>query len=163
MKNRYSITSIEMPTEEDHRVLFNGINQFAQSRGFNVAAGSYFFAVYDENERIVAAISGFDNFGQVEIGGLWVDVVLRGQGYGRKLVEKAEEWGFQHGCKNICVFTLKEWPVCRWYQKLGFSVEFERPGHANNSVGCYLIKKLSNCGGQTWGETNGLKKLRFKL
>jgi ribosomal protein S18 acetylase RimI-like enzyme len=142
MPLKYPITFIENPTEQDHHVIFKGINEFATSQGLNATAGSCFFAVYDENKTMVAALHGFDNFGPVEIGGLWVHEALRGQGYGRALVQKTEEWGRQNGCKFATVFTLKEWPVCAWYQKLGFKIEFERPGHANNTVGCYLIKKL---------------------
>ncbi|WP_083852155.1 GNAT family N-acetyltransferase [Legionella tunisiensis] len=91
---------------------------------------------------MIAAISGFDNFGPAEIGGLWVDERYRNQGYGKALVTKAEEWAKNKGCKAVTVFTLKDWPVYTWYQTLGFVVEYERPGHANNAIGCYLIKKI---------------------
>ncbi|MBS0635551.1 MAG: GNAT family N-acetyltransferase [Verrucomicrobia bacterium] len=141
MTLHYPITVIEQPTEHDYNVIFNGINGFARSQGLHAAAGSYFFAVYDESHIMRAAISGFDNFGCCEIGGLWVDEPLRGQGYGRALVEKAEEWARSHNCKAITVFTLKEWPAFSWYKSLGFTVEFERADHANNMTGCYLIKK----------------------
>lgn len=143
MPLKYPITFIENPTDQDHGMLFKGINEFAKSQGLDPSGGSYFFAVYDENNTMVAAISGFDNFGPVEIGGLWVDEAVRGLGYGQALVQKAQEWGRQKGCSFATVFTLKEWPAYTWYQKLGFAVEFERPGHAHNTVGCYLIKKLS--------------------
>ncbi len=143
MTSQYPIIYIENPSEQDHYgVIFNGINSFARSRGLSATAGAYFFAVYDETKTIVAAISGFDNFGPAEIGGLWVHESLRGQGYGKALVQKAEEWGRKKGCMALTVFTLKEWPAYAWYQTLGFTVEFERPGHVNNMVGCYLIKKL---------------------
>lgn len=142
MKHKYPITFIENPSEQDHTVIFDGINEYARSQGCAIGAGSYFFAVYDGEKCMIGAISGFDNFGQVEIGGLWVDKQHRGQGYGRALVQKAEEWGRKQGCKMATVFTIKEWPVFTWYLTLGFSVEFERPGHANNSIGCYLSKKI---------------------
>ena len=142
MTLKYPITFIDNPTEQDHGVLFNGINAFAVSQGLKATAGGYFFAVYDDTNTMVAAISGFDNFGPVEIGGLWVHERLRGNGYGRALVQKAEEWGRAKGCASITVFTLKQWPAYAWYQALGFTLEFERAGHANNMVGCYLIKKF---------------------
>lgn len=136
-----NIEFIENPTEEDHGAIFHGINSYAEKRGL-LGTGGYFFAVYDENKNIVAAISGFDNFGFAEIGGLWVSEIFRDKGYGKKLVEKAEEWARQKKCKAVTVFTLKDWPACVWYQKRGFEIEYERVGHANNSIGCYLIKKL---------------------
>ncbi|EKD71678.1 MAG: hypothetical protein ACD_46C00125G0002 [uncultured bacterium] len=132
---------IENPTEEHHAAIYHGINEYAVKRGFAITGG-YFFVAYDENKKIIAAISGFDNFGPAEIGGLWVDEKFRHQGYGEALVKKAEEWAKQKGCHALTVFTLKDWPACAWYQKLGFRIEYERSGHANGSVGCYLIKKI---------------------
>ncbi len=142
MALQYPITCVEHPTEDDHGAIFNGINAFACSRGLTATAGGYFFAAYDEKKSLVAAISGFDNFGPAEIGGLWVHERLRGQGYGRALVLEAENWGRLKGCSCMTVFTLKEWPAYAWYQALGFTVEFERAGHSHNMTGCYLIKKL---------------------
>ena len=137
----HSIVFIENPSEEDHGAIIQGINKYAAQLGM-AGTGGYFFAVYDENKNIIGAISGFDNFGPAEIGGLWVDERYRNHGYGKALVAKAEEWAMQKGCMAVTVFTLKDWPACIWYQKLGFIIEYERHRHANNSIGCYLIKKL---------------------
>ncbi|MBS0656400.1 MAG: GNAT family N-acetyltransferase [Verrucomicrobia bacterium] len=142
MKLKYPIIFIESPTEHDHGVIFNGINAFAVSLRLDATAGSYFFAVYDDTNTMRAALSGFDNFGVAEIGGLWIDEAFRGQGYGTALVQQAEGWAQNKGCSGITVFTLKEWPAYAWYRSLGFTVEFERTGHANNMTGCYLAKKL---------------------
>lgn len=135
------IVHIENPTENDHGAIIEGINRYAAQRGLS-ATGGYFFAVYDNNKNIIAAISGFDNFGPTEIGGLWVDEKYRKQGLGKELIAKAEQWAKQKGCKAVTVFTLKDWPVCGWYQKLGFKIEYERLDHGNNLIGCYLIKRL---------------------
>lgn len=143
MSHSSPVRLLAEPTEADYRVIFEGINQYALGRGLNAASGSYFFAAYDEHNTMVAAISGFDNFGIVEIGGLWVKDSLRGQGYGTLLLQHAEGWGRQKQCRAIAVFTLKDWPAYTWYHKQSFRLEFERSGHANNTVGCYLIKNLA--------------------
>lgn len=137
----YPVVLIENPTEEDHGVICQGIDNYAAERGLS-GTGGYFYVARDETNQIIAAISGFDNFGPAEIGGLWVDERFRKQGYGKALVDKAEAWAKLKGCHAVTVFTLKDWPVCAWYQRLGFVVEYERPGHANQSVGCYLVKYL---------------------
>ncbi|MBN9286878.1 MAG: hypothetical protein BGO43_05015 [Gammaproteobacteria bacterium 39-13] len=137
----HPIVLIENPSENDYAVIHHGINEYAAHYGL-AGTGGYFFAVYDENKKAIAAISGFDNFGPAEIGGLWVDEDYRNQGYGKALVEKAQDWAMVKGCNALTVFTLKNWPACVWYQKLGFIIEHERPGHANNSIGCYLIKNF---------------------
>ena len=134
------VVYIDSPSEEFHSIIYKGINEYASKRGLE-GTGGYFYVVYDEG-KVIAAISGFDNFGPAEIGGLWVDEKYRGQGYGKLLVESAQSWAKQKGCKAVTVFTLKDWPVCDWYQKLGFTIEFERPEHRNGLIGCYLIKKI---------------------
>lgn len=135
------IVFIENPTEEDHGIIYQGINEYAAERQL-AGTGGYFFAAYDDHKKAIAAISGFDNFGPAEIGGLWVDKHYRNKGYGKALVENAETWARAKGCFALTVFTLKDWPACAWYQKMGFVIEYERNGHANDSIGCYLIKKL---------------------
>jgi len=137
----FQIIKIDHPSEEDHGIIHYGMNEYAAQYGMS-GTGGYFFAVYDAANKMIAAISGFDNFGPVEIGGLWVAEQYRNQGYGKALVSKAEMWGREKGCKAITVFTIKNWPACQFYQKLGFNIEYERPGHAQGSIGCYMIKQL---------------------
>lgn len=137
----FPIVLIEEPTEDHHAVIFNGINEYAASRNLT-GTGAYFFVVYDENKNIIAAISGFDNFGYAEIGGLWVHEKYRTHGYGKALVDKAEEWAKQKSCAGLTLFTLKDWPACSWYQHLGFEIEFDRINHRNHSIGSYLIKQF---------------------
>lgn len=135
------IVFIENPTEEDHGVICQGINRYAAQLGY-ADTGGYFYAIYNEHKQIIAAISGFDNFGPGEIGGLWVDERYRHQGYGKALIKKAEDWALAKGCTAVTVFTLKDWPVCDWYQRLGFVIEYERQHHGHHASGCYLIKRL---------------------
>lgn len=142
MAFHYTVKEIARPTEEDHAVIFNGINHYAKAVGFNAAGGAYFFAAYAEDQSIIAAISGFDNFGYAEIGGLWVQESMRGRGIGAALLDKVACWAKGKRCCGLTVFTLKEWPAFDWYEKQGFQVEYERPGHANNSIGCYLIRTI---------------------
>lgn len=140
-KKMLSIVQVENPNEEDHGFIYHGMNEYAATYGMN-GTGGFFFAAYDETKQIISAISGFDNFGPADIGGLFVSEKYRGQGYGKKLVSMAEDWAKEKGCPAITVFTIKDWPAFEFYQKLGFNIEYERPGHAKGCVGCYLIKKF---------------------
>ncbi len=141
MQMQRPIIFIENPTEDDHAIIINGINEYAAQFDLD-NTNPYFFVIKNENSEVIAAISGFNNFGPTEIGGLWVDEKFRGQGYGKALVEAAAARAKDTGSSALTVFTLKNWPVCAWYQRLGFRIEYERNGHANGGVGCYLIKQL---------------------
>lgn len=137
------IVKIENPSEEEYGVIYHGMKEYAAQYGMQ-GTGGYFFVAYDENKKIIAAISGFDNFGPAEIGGLFVAEKYRNQGYGKALVMKAEEWGRAKGCKAVTVFTIKNWPAFKFYQNLGFKIEYERKGHAQGTIGCYLMKQLED-------------------
>ncbi|MCE0722951.1 MULTISPECIES: hypothetical protein [Legionella] len=65
----HPIVFIENPSEEDHGAICKGIDQYAAQIGL-AGTGGYFYAAYDAHHNIIAAISGFDNFGPAEIGGL---------------------------------------------------------------------------------------------
>lgn len=75
------IVFIENPSEKEHGAIYHGMNNYAAQHGMS-GTGGYFFAAFDENKNIIAAISGFDNFGPTEIGGLWVEEKFRNQGFG---------------------------------------------------------------------------------
>ncbi|MGE3319483.1 MAG: GNAT family N-acetyltransferase [Candidatus Berkiella sp.] len=100
-----SVVYIESPTEDFYTIIHQGINEYASKRGLE-GTGGYFYVVYDES-KVIAAISGFDNFGPAEIGGLWVDEKYRDQGYGKALVERAQEWAKLKGCKAMTVLPLR--------------------------------------------------------
>lgn len=56
MTLKFPVVYIENPGDKEHGAMFNGINNFACSRGLDTTAGSYFFAVYDDNKNIVESI-----------------------------------------------------------------------------------------------------------
>jgi GNAT superfamily N-acetyltransferase len=99
------------------------------------------FFVRDEKNEIVAGISGWTWAQACQITGLWVHPSLRGQGYGEKLLEAAEQEARTCGCTVIMLDTYSfQAPV--FYQKHGYELAFQLqdfpPGHQYN----LLTKRL---------------------
>ncbi len=73
---------------------------------------------------------------------LFVPDHLRGQGTGRKLMERAEEVAREHGCVGIWLDTFT-FQAPGFYQKLGYTVFGEISNYPPGSSRFFLHKHLS--------------------
>ena len=100
------------------------------------------FFIRDEQQEIVAGLSGWTWAKACQIQTLWVHESLRGQGYGERLLQAAEEEARARGCQIIFLESYSfQAPV--FYQKHGYQLAYQiedfPPGHEYN----FLIKRLS--------------------
>tara|TARA_B000000460_G_C21277944_1_gene290429 strand:- start:28 stop:264 length:237 start_codon:yes stop_codon:yes gene_type:complete len=72
---------------------------------------------------------------------LWLSATARGQGSGRQLIGKAEDFARELGCENALVETTS-WQAKPFYEKNGYvlmgTLEGRPKGHASH----YLTKSL---------------------
>lgn len=100
-------------------------------------------AVFVRNEQgeIVAGISGYTWAGMCEIQFVWVHAEARRQGYGRRLLQAAEQEARERGCR-IVILGSYSFQAPEFYRKHGYEVVGRiddcPPGHANY----YLMKRL---------------------
>jgi len=129
------------PTTGETRLFGQGLHQHAVERlprdGFNPVA----VFVRNDNDEILGSVSGYLNWNWLQISLLWVDASLRGQSFGRQLMEKLEVTGEEKGCAWAHVDTFS-FQARRFYEALGYKVfatldDFP-PGHARH----YLKKRL---------------------
>jgi GNAT superfamily N-acetyltransferase len=99
------------------------------------------FMIRNEGEQIVAGISGWTWAQACEISRLWVHSSSRGQGYGRRLLESAEQEAQARGCKVIFLSSYS-FQAPGFYQKNGYELAYQLndfpPGHQY----CFLVKRL---------------------
>jgi GNAT superfamily N-acetyltransferase len=128
-----------IPTAEELQFLEDRIYEFNSSRTGQDDAK--LFAVYVRNNRqeIVAGISGWTWARACEIRDLWVHPDWRGQGYGRSLLESAEQEARDRRCKVILIISYN-FQAPAFYQKCGYELAWQLkdfpPGHQN----CFLVK-----------------------
>jgi GNAT superfamily N-acetyltransferase len=141
MNNNYHITK-SIPTSEEVRFLEDRLYEYNRDRTAQDDGQLFAFFLRDDNQEIVAGLSGWTWAQACEIQALWVHSAWRGQGCGRALLASAEQEARAHGCKVILIGSYS-FQAPAFYQKCGYELAWQLndfpPGHQH----CYLIKRLS--------------------
>lgn len=100
------------------------------------------FVLRDENQKILGGITGTIFWYHLHIDFLWVDESLRGQGYGKELLTKIEEFAIENNCRLIQLDTFS-FQAPDFYQKFGYEVigivdDFP----TKDSKQYYLVKRM---------------------
>jgi GNAT superfamily N-acetyltransferase len=135
------VESTHQPRDEDVQFLDDRINEHNMVR---TGRRDYLpLAVFQrgEHNEIIAGLYGYTWAGWLEIRLVWVRDDLRGQGYGRRLVEAAEAEARIRGCKHIWLdsFTFQ---APAFYQKLGYEVFGTLAGFPPPDDRVFLTKTL---------------------
>ena len=129
----------EQPAARDLEFVEAQINHYnmTQVGAFDGRALAIF--VRNEQQAIVAGLSGYTWAGMCEIQFLWVHPNLRAQGYGGQLLAAAEEAARARGC-SIVILGTYSFQAPAFYQKRGYqvvgSIDDCPPRHTN-----YYLKK----------------------
>ena len=100
------------------------------------------YVLRDEENRILGGITGTIFWYHLHIDFLWVDESLRGEGYGKELLAKIEDFARENNCKLIQLDTFS-FQAPNFYQKFGYEVVGiikEHPTIENQQY--YLSKRL---------------------
>ena len=130
----------DQPAEQDLEFLEDQINRYniAQVGAFDARRLAIF--VRDEQQSILAGITGYTWAGMCEIQFLWVAAELRGQGYGGRLLAAAEQEARARGCQ-IIVLNSYSFQAPGFYGQRGYSLVGQidncPPNHSN-----YYFKKM---------------------
>ncbi len=99
------------------------------------------FVIRDDRQEIVAGVSGWTWGGACEIRDLWVSAGLRGQGYGKVLLDAAEQEARGRGCRVVLLSSFS-FQAPAFYLKNGYEQFYELadfpPGHRYS----FLVKRL---------------------
>lgn len=132
----------DQPAEQDLEFLEDQINRYnmAQVAAFDARRLAIF--VRDEQQTIIAGISGYTWAGMCEIQFLWVAAELRGQGYGGRLLEAAEQEARDRGCQ-IIVLNSYSFQAPDFYGQRGYSLVGQIDGCPPHHSNYYFKKMLS--------------------
>ena len=100
------------------------------------------FFIKDANSKLVGGCNGFVICGCIYTDQLWIDESLRGQGFGRRLMESMHEYGRKHGCKMATVQTMSIQNKREFYEHLGYKCDLERSGYSNGIKLLCMKKEL---------------------
>jgi len=111
-------------TPADRDAMVAPLEAYSKEQGFPWNPGGVFLALRDDEGAITGGLIGSILWEWLRIEILAVDSALRGQGWGRKLVEAAETLAVDAGCRGAWVDTFT-FHSPEFYRRLGYS-EFGR-------------------------------------
>jgi GNAT superfamily N-acetyltransferase len=113
------------PSEEDVRSLEEGLDRFNRDHPLGADRTKVPIAVWARRDgRVLGGAHGDTHYGWLYLSLLWVDEALRGQGLGRRLVERFEAEAVTRGCHGCWVDTYG-FQAPGFYERLGYR-EFGR-------------------------------------
>jgi GNAT superfamily N-acetyltransferase len=139
MKSSINIEYTSTTTSADIDFLTQKINQETLSFG---AAHPFAFFLRDEKNQIIAGCNGSVLFGSIYTDQLWVHPAHRNNGLGHQLMEAVHDYGRKSGCTMATVATMSFQAAKAFYEKLGYVVDFERPGYTHSSSCIFLKRSL---------------------
>jgi GNAT superfamily N-acetyltransferase len=126
---------------DDAAVVLRGLREFNEVRLGPADEQPVRIVVRDGDGRIVGGLLGHTRWSWLYVGTLWVADSVRGQGWGTKLMNAAEELARSRGCTHVSLDTF-EYQARPFYEKLGYklfgTLEDYPPGYRQ----FYLTKKL---------------------
>lgn len=96
----------------------------------------------NQNSRAVGAVVIEKFWGALHIRYLFVEEAYRGQGIATLLMNRAFAYGIAHNCPFAFVETMS-FQALDFYKKIGFELEYTRPGYAHQTSFHYLRKTLN--------------------
>jgi GNAT superfamily N-acetyltransferase len=139
--NTSHIMTQGVPSPEDLQFLEDRLYEFNSAQIGKDDGRLFAFLIRDDQQKIIAGVSGWTWADACEIRTLWVAPSWRGKGYGSKLLDSAEQEARARGCRIILLSSYSfQGPA--FYQKHGYELAWQLddfpPGHQND----YLAKRF---------------------
>ena len=109
------------PSPQDVDFVYNGLRQY--NLLFAPADNYQPLQIFLRSERntILGGLLGETYWGWLHISILWIDESVRKQGYGRQMVQKAEQEAVRRGCHAAHLDTMS-FQALAFYEEMGYTV-----------------------------------------
>jgi GNAT superfamily N-acetyltransferase len=138
MSEEYEIVITEKPEWE---IIGGGISAYNKQHAGEDSGKTLCFVIQGPEKEVVGGVIGATYWDWLYIDLMWIREDLRGQGYGQRLLELAEEEARKRGAKNAYLDTFS-FQAPNFYKKQGYyffgELQNFPPGHQRY----FLTKKL---------------------
>ena len=124
----------------DADLVRNGLYSFNLSSTSHNHYNSVAFFLKNEEGRVLGGILGYEWGGWLHITHLWVADILRGQGFGKRLLAAAEEHAVSNGCRQSLLETFS-FQARPFYEHFGYEVVGQINDYPDGHT-CYFMKKI---------------------
>jgi ribosomal protein S18 acetylase RimI-like enzyme len=131
----------ERASEDDERTIRNGVSAFGDQYTVPRNWHPVSLVLRGDGGRVIGGLLGSTVWDWLQIDTLWVAESDRGRGYGRALVERAEQIARERGCRNARVDTF-DFEARGFYERLGYCVYGELTGFPRGHSHLHLAKRF---------------------
>ena len=142
MKKDLNIVYIEKPEEGAWGVIGRGVGTFNKEQAGDNQFQRLCYVLQDENEEMLGGVLCEVYWEWLYIDLLWVKEELRGNGYGRQLMETVEKKAKEAGAINAYLDTFS-FQAPEFYEKLGYQVFGELKDFPPGQDRFYMKKDLT--------------------
>lgn len=136
-----NLNIIHTPTQRDKDVITDGL--WGHNENFHHVDIEPFVINYSDNKgAVIAGLIAQTWWGGLEIQYLWVSAEHRGAGYGRSMMNAAEQVARERGCHMAYVDTF-DFQAKAFYEKLGYCEYGSLAGYAHKFRRHYLAKMFT--------------------
>jgi GNAT superfamily N-acetyltransferase len=125
----------------DMGVIVKGLTEYNASKADGEMPNYLVLTVRDQEGKVVGGVVAATYLGWLQIQAVWLSDVLRGQGYGTKLMRHAEQEALRRNCPRVFLETLS-FQALPFYEKLGYTIASRiadfPPGGARYALTKYL-------------------------
>jgi len=141
MNEAYHIVSIDKGDQIPWNIIGGGISEYNTEQAGNDEGRNLCFVIQGPDEVVVGGIIGATHWDWLYINLMWMKAEFRGQGYGKRLLELAEEEARQRGAKYAYLYTFSL-QAPEFYKKYGYEVFGELADFPTGHQRYYLKKQL---------------------
>lgn len=127
--------------KKDRDIMVKGLLSHHAGQGHPRKSSLYSISLKDENENVLGAVVVTFLWNGMEINSLWVDESVRGEGWGKKLMEEVEKEGRKRGC-TIAYTNTFSWQAPEFYKNLGYKLYGKLDDFPRGSSLSYFVKQL---------------------
>ena len=138
MDKKYKIVYTEEP---EWGIIGGGISAYNDQHGGDSKGQLLCFVLQGPGEEVVGGVIGETHWDWLYINLMWIREDLRKQGYGKRLLELAEDEARKRGAKNAYLDTFS-FQAPDFYQKYGYRVFGELKDFPEGQQRYYCRKKL---------------------
>ncbi|HQR06875.1 MAG TPA: GNAT family N-acetyltransferase [Gemmatales bacterium] len=130
------------PNNSDMNVIVQGLLTFNGLYTNNERPRYLVVSLRDHDQQLVGGLVGATYLGWLQVQALWIQDELRGNDYGSRLLQVAEDEAVQRGCLNACLETLS-FQALPFYQKRGYAIYCQLPDFPPGHTKYFLKKSMS--------------------
>ncbi len=132
---------VNSSSQDDYKTISNGLLDYNIEKAKNPSFKPVLLTLRNQDEDVVGGLIADIYWGWLYVKVLWISSEFRKNGYGTKLLRKAEELAVESGCKNACLDTFS-FQAPEFYLRHGYEVFGELEGFPQDFKRFYMKKKL---------------------